>query len=152
MKSVLIVEDDDYKLESLQECLSQFKDVDVKVCRSFTSAAKAVKRTSFDLILLDMSLPTFDGGGGASDEGEAQGLGGKRLIRLCNEYGTLCATILVTQFANYEDFGKTTSVSELASELSGILGDLFIGAVRYNRASTEWKASLKDYLQVALEK
>lgn len=152
MKTVLIVEDDDYKLESLQECLAQFDDIDVKVCRSFTSAAKAVKRTTFDLIILDMSLPTFDGGGGASDEGEAQGLGGKRLIRLCNEYGTLCATILVTQFSNYEDFGKTTSVSELASDLAGILEDQFIGTVRYNRASTEWKVSLNEYLQTALTK
>lgn len=149
MKTVLIVEDDDYKLESLQECLAQFDDIEVKVCRSFTSAAKAIKRTTFDLILLDMSLPTFDGGG-ASDEGEAQGLGGKRLIRLCSEYETLCATILVTQFSNYEDFGKTTSVSQLANELAGILEERFIGTVRYNRASTEWKVSLNAYLQAAL--
>ncbi|PIF90563.1 response regulator receiver domain-containing protein [Acidovorax sp. 62] len=151
MRHVLIVEDDDYKLESLQECLHQFDLLDIKVCRSFTSAAKAIKRTKFNLILLDMSLPTFDGGG-ASEEGEAQGLGGKRLIRLCNEYGNLCPTILVTQFSNYEDFGKTASVSELADELKMILNDLFIGTVRYNRASTDWKDNLNSYLVAVLKK
>lgn len=150
MKKVLIVEDDDYKLESLLECLERFAEVEVKICRSFTSAAKAVKKITFDLIILDMSLPTFDGGGGASDEGEAQGLGGKRLIRLCNEYDTLCATILVTQFSNYEDFGKTTSVSELADELKIILLEKFIGTVKYNRASTEWKSALHTHLQTVL--
>lgn len=150
MKTVLIVEDDDYKLESLQECLAQFTEIEVTVCRSFTSAAKAIKRTTFDLILLDMSLPTFDGGG-AGDEGDAQGLGGKRLIRLCHEYGTLCATILVTQFSNYEDLGRTTSVAQLARELAEILDTLFMGTVRYNRASTEWKASLTSYLKAALD-
>lgn len=149
MRSVLIVEDDDYKLESLQECLHQFESISITICRSFTSAAKAIKRTTFDLILLDMSLPTFDGGG-VSEEGEAQGLGGKRLIRLCNEYGTLCPTILVTQFSNYEDFGKTTSVSELADELKGILKELLVGTVRYNRASTDWKDSLEAHLQSVL--
>lgn len=149
MKTLLIVEDDDYKLESLQECVEQFNDIEVLVCRSFTSAAKAIKRKTFDLILLDMSLPTFDGGG-ASDEGDAQGLGGKRLIRLCNEYGTLCATILVTQFSNYEELGKTTTVSEMESELSSILEKRFIGTVRYNRASTEWKSSLNEYLHAVL--
>lgn len=150
MKQVLIVEDDDYKLESLQECLDQFQDIKVHVCRSFTSAAKLIKRTVFDLILLDMSLPTFDGGG-ARDEGDAQGLGGKRIVRLCEEYGTLCPTILVTQFSNYEDFGKTTSVSELANELSGILAGKLVGTVRYNRASTDWKEILSSYLATALK-
>ncbi|MCZ8437131.1 response regulator [Achromobacter xylosoxidans] len=151
MKKVLIVEDDEYKLESVQDCLAQFGDVEVVVCRSFTSAAKQIKRTTFDLILLDMSLPTFDGGG-ASDEGEAQGLGGKRLIRLCDEYGTLCETILVTQFANYEDFGKISSVEELAGELTGILKGKFVGVVRYNRASTDWKGCLTTYLHAVLDK
>lgn len=149
MKSVLIVEDDDYKLESLQECLIQFDNIEVTVCSSFTSAAKAIKKTTFNLLLLDMSLPTFDGGG-ASDEGEAQGLGGKRLIRICSEYGTLCPTILVTQFSNYEGLGKTTTVTEMASELTAILGERFIGTVRYNRASSEWKDRLNTYLQTAL--
>jgi len=148
MKSVLIVEDDEFKLESLEECLLHFQ-FDITISRSFSSAAKLIKRTTFDLIILDMSLPTFDGSG-FSDEGEAQGLGGKRLIRLCDEYGTLCNTILVTQFSNFEEVGRVSSVVDLTEDLRLILNDLFLGVVRYDRASSDWRVELEKLLGIGL--
>lgn len=150
MKQVLIVEDDEYKLNSLVLAIESVPVVvEIKVAKSFTSAVHLLKKNCYDLIVLDMSLPTFDATD-AQAGGDAQGFGGRRVVRIAEEYGNSSPTILVTQFTVYEDLGQSLTVSDLSLQISDQLGEFFMGTVAYDRASQDWIAVYQNLVQKAL--
>jgi len=58
---ILIIEDDKNKSTQIIERLSSyFTDIDFTVKRSFQQGVKTLRSSSFDVLLLDMTLPTFD--------------------------------------------------------------------------------------------
>ena len=68
---VLLVEDDEFKAADLTRLLHEnLPPHQVTRAASVTSALRAITSDRFDLVVLDMSLPTFDpsgpGGGGVS--------------------------------------------------------------------------------------
>jgi DNA-binding response OmpR family regulator len=63
MKKILIVEDNHFKLEKLKNFLeTEYSDVDIEEKTSYNSASKeiALNYYNYDLILLDMSMQTYD--------------------------------------------------------------------------------------------
>lgn len=69
---VLLVEDEDPKLRHVESRLRvELPGADIDVCRSVNSATDYLDHTVPDLILLDMSLPTFD-------VSEREGVAGRR--------------------------------------------------------------------------
>ncbi|PTR17049.1 hypothetical protein C8R31_101204 [Nitrosospira sp. Nsp2] len=69
---LLLVEDDDHKLQAVQGLVrDQFRDANITVSRSLSSAVNTLSIRNFDFALIDMSLPTYDfivdkAGGGAA--------------------------------------------------------------------------------------
>jgi hypothetical protein len=59
--NILVVEDNEFKRKRIVEIIhSEFQEIKVNECHSFTSAWQMITRFNYDLVLLDMSLPTFD--------------------------------------------------------------------------------------------
>ncbi len=99
---ILVDEDDEFKAADLLRILMVIlPDATVTRAASVTSALRAISSNRFDLIVLDMSLPTFDlsgpGGGGSP-----QGQGGIELLRLARRINVLAQYIIVTQFPDIE--------------------------------------------------
>lgn len=151
MKKIHIVEDDDYKLESLERVLKDYDCIQVVISKSFSSAAKQIKKQNFDLLILDMSLPKNDLGT-FNDDSPPEGLGGKRLVRISDEYDKLCPTILFTQFENYSELGKVITVEQLSYDIQQILGEFFLGIIRYTTVSVDWENNMRYYLDMELNK
>lgn len=60
---VLIVEDDEFKGRRIEQVLRDYQpDVDLRLERSVNSGLKGIVEHSPELVLLDMSLTTFDVG------------------------------------------------------------------------------------------
>ncbi|MEY2962814.1 MAG: hypothetical protein RL754_75 [Bacteroidota bacterium] len=60
MKRILIVDDEPNIVMSL-EYLMRSKGLDVSIARNGTEALEALKKNSFDLVLLDITMPDVNG-------------------------------------------------------------------------------------------
>lgn len=100
---ILVVEDNEYKRKRIVEVIkSDFNDCIVTESYSFTSAWKFISEHVFDVILLDMSLPTFDKTD--SDPGGVFRIfGGKELARKMGKRNVKSKFIFITQYKSFSD-------------------------------------------------
>ena len=59
MKKILLVDDDAYKISIIKKVLDSTKGYDVIIENALNPGLKRLMTDRFDLILLDMSMPTF---------------------------------------------------------------------------------------------
>lgn len=139
---ILLVEDDQFKAKAILSLLTQdFSNAHVTEAKSLTSAYKLLSSVSFDIVLLDMSLPTFDVGPHDSG-GEPLGFGGQKLLELLHESGINIPAVVVTQFEQFSDGDKVIDVEALERNLSNSFPENFRGLVHYNSARSDWRVSL----------
>lgn len=83
MKKILLIEDESHKRDELAEYIEEFvgPDLSLDIVDSVRDAVLSVSRKDFDLIILDMALPTFTTNGGKFDGGLDQSLGGVEVLR-----------------------------------------------------------------------
>lgn len=134
---IWLVEDDGFKRDKLRACLVElFPDVEVREAKSAKSALNLMKGELPDLIVLDMSLPTFDIGPTEAG-GRPQGFGGVEVLREMERKDVVVPVVVVTQF---EVFGEERmSIEELQSQLADKHASTFAGLVFYEAATEQWR-------------
>jgi CheY-like chemotaxis protein len=146
---ILIAEDESQKLAHLREFVRRtMPEAELQVARSVRSAIKAVMESSPDLILLDMSLPTFDVAPGEPG-GRPQGFGGIEVMRYMEFRQTFAKTIVVTQFEGFEERGRSYDLCSLAKALEEEHPDMFCGIVYYSALNSEWQPKLTNLIKDA---
>lgn len=105
------------------------------------SAIARLGEAKFDLLLLDMSLPTFDIAAGEGG-GRPQGSGGMEILREFERIEVLPRVIVVTQYADFSIDGNWYLLSELENELQLEHGEFFIGLVEFDNTKSDWKRAL----------
>lgn len=99
---VLIVEDDPFKRKSLQGELTRHITADLVVeAGSLQEAMLAVSEYEFDLVLLDMAIPSHSGGLGAADT-YSQPVGGLDILMHLAFNDNRVAVIIMTQHPTVE--------------------------------------------------
>ncbi len=149
--NLLIVEDEAPKLQNVRELaqeLALFECLDE--ARSFGSALKALRARAFDLIILDMSLPTFDIGNGESG-GRPQGFGGQEVLRYMSRFKLTTPVIVVTAFEAFAEKGKAIDLKALEKSLLAEHPNIFRGVVFYNTMFTTWRDELRKLVKSVLE-
>ena len=105
MKKILLVEDNQKKLDKLRDFMNtSFPHVQLIERMSYNSANReiALNHCDYDLILLDMSMQTYD----ISDEesgGDPEPLAGKNILGQMNLRDISTKVIVVTMYENYVD-------------------------------------------------
>ncbi|WP_458436124.1 response regulator [Methylorubrum extorquens] len=140
---VLLVEDDEFKASDISKSLEEtLQSYELGRASSVTSALRSISYTQFDLIVLDMSLPTFDlsgpGGGGSP-----QGQGGIEVMRLARRLKARSKIIVVTQYPDIELDGKQLHLSDAAAALSKKFELDVIACLPYQFDATQWRVLLK---------
>jgi CheY-like chemotaxis protein len=140
---VLLVEDDEFKATDLVRLLLEhLPSPQVTRAASVTSALRAITSDRFDLIVLDMSLPTFDlsgpGGGGSP-----QGQGGVEVLRLANRIRAEAQYIVVTQYPDIEIDGSDVPLEHAADRLSKRFSVCVLACLPYEFDSDDWQHALK---------
>lgn len=102
-----------------------------------------------DLVILDMSLPTYDVGPNERG-GRPQGFGGLTVIQHIDALARTLPVLVVTQFLSFEQGDEILEVGDLQRALSSDYPDLFIGLIQYSGGSNNWKDDLVNKLQQAL--
>lgn len=143
---VLLVEDDEFKAADLLKVLEgSLPGTRPTRAASVTSALRAITAQRFDLIVLDMSLPTFDlsgpGGGGSP-----QGQGGVEVLRLANRLGSESRYVVVTQYPDIEIDGADVPLKLAADRLSKRFGLTILACLPYEFDRDDWQTALQAAL------
>lgn len=139
---ILIIEDNDNKLNNIKVFFQKHNPgCNISETRSFTGGRKKVFEGEWDLIVLDMSLPTYDITYTESG-GDKKPIAGKNIIKRMKNRGVFCPTIVITQFESFDD-GKI-SLDTLNEELEKNYSDIWKGTVYYG--DDDWEEQLEILL------
>ena len=144
---ILLVEDEAPKCMHIQHFLESLRiGMVITVSKSVNAALDELENELPDMLILDMSLPTFDIGDRESG-GRPQGFGGIEVLRHMSMAGMECPTIVITGYEAFQrEAGKAIDLSQIRSELAEEFPTMFKGILHYNSTYDEWKTALKKAL------
>lgn len=146
---ILIVDDDMVKINKIEEViLNKFKIDQINRKYSYQSGIKEILSVAYDLILLDMSMPTFDITY-KDNGGQLKEFAGKDIMRYMKRKKVMIPVIVITQYDILGD--KATRLSDIMIELEAKYGDFYVGTIYYDVMIENWKADLLDLISKRIE-
>lgn len=149
---ILLVEDELHKREELTECIEEFFSGEAQIVHvdSVHGAYWEVSTTAYDLILLDMALPTLSSGEDVASRSHDQALGGVEVLRALKPQNGETKVIIITQYPDILVGGKRIKLNEASKVLSARYGQRVIGSVLYKYKSPSNKIKLTELLRKVL--
>ncbi len=140
--NILIVEDNTKKLNCIKEFFYKYcPGCVIDETYSFSGGRKKVFEQEWDLVILDMSLPTYDITPSESG-GDKKPIAGIGIIKRMKNRGLYYPTIIITQFETFDD--EKISLETLNQELEENYSDIWKGTVYYG--DDDWEIKLTDLL------
>lgn len=150
---VYIVEDNALKATSISNF---FLQEHASTCRttvlgSFQSALRAIEASTPDLIVLDMTLPTFDKKPN-SREGRMRPLGGYDLMYKMKHRSIAADVIVVTQLETFGEGEEEISFLDITERCKRDFAEFFLGSVYYDQGGLNWQSNLAAFVQAFLSR
>ncbi len=143
---ILLVEDDENKRDRISDFLGRhYPQSTLAHAKSYQSGLKQLLTGSFNLVLLDMSIPTFDVTE-IDDGGRPQAYGGRELLKQMDRRKICTPVLVVTQFARFGDHRDALTLEQLDSTLRNEHSATYKGAVYYDSALEGWKDELAHFM------
>lgn len=144
---ILIVEDNTYKRQRIIEIIrSDFNDYHITESYSFTTAWKLISKNLYDIVILDMSLPTFDKID-ANSGGTFRVFGGKELACKMEKRNIASKFIFITQYKNFSDNINSYAYDDLKKELLNRYNSNCLGFILYSNTKSEWRNELIELMK-----
>jgi CheY-like chemotaxis protein len=143
---ILVMEDDENKRAKVSDFLQgSVAPITVEVTKSLQSCLRALVGHDFDLVILDMSVPTFDIG---PDEpgGRPQPFGGREVLRQMGRRGISVPVVVLTQFDRFGEGDDMVTLDALDAQLRTDHPKIYRGSVYYNVSTEGWKEVLMEHL------
>lgn len=148
--SALIIEDDELKTERLRSFLvGEAPHLEIELARSYKSGLRALVGNVRQLVLLDMTLPTFDIQSGTGG-GRPQSLGGRELLRQMKRRSITSPTAVVTGFDTFGSGLEAVTLARLDADLREEFGTFYLGCVYFNATSDDWRDHLRELVRIPL--
>jgi CheY-like chemotaxis protein len=139
---VLVAEDEDSKRERISAVLRDaFPRMTLMEARSVRSAIRKLRDTPPDILILDMSLPTFDIAAGEPG-GRPQGFGGIEVVRHMERDDVSVPIIVVTQHPVIPKDGRLIELAGLEAMVRAESPSGFRGLIYYNTLTGLWRGEL----------
>lgn len=143
---ILIVEDDLNKLNNLENFIRRyFKkkaiEIIIEIKNSYQSGLESILSDSFDLLLLDMSLPNFDMLEG-NDSGAPLSRGGELILYEMDVMEINLKTIVVSMHDDFD--GDTLEV--IHNQYKEKFSKFYVNYVFYNAIESNWEDELEKIL------
>jgi len=147
-----LVEDDSLKAGRLTSFLGEkFSVLKIQVFGSYQSGLKAVELSTPDLLVLDMTIPTFDRGPNKR-EGRLRPLGGYDLMRKLKLKNIHPNVIVVTQLETFGEGEEQVSFSEISLRCKHEFPEMFLGSVYFRQGEATWQSELTDLVGEAIRR
>ena len=144
---IILIEDHDYKRTKIIDFLvSHYKNVDILQAKSYTSGKDILGEEGVKLLLLDVSLPTYDKTAEESG-GRFRALGGRELARRAIRLNPNLPIVFITQFKSFKEKDSSYSFDDLTDVLKKDCGECFRGVIFFDGAISSWKESLEEVLK-----
>lgn len=144
---ILLVEDNEYKRERVLNFLRELLPAaTIEEARSFSTGCQLAESEPFDLVLMDISLPTYDRAGRESG-GRFRSNGGREIARKIVRRGVSTSIVFLTQYESFSDRGSSLSLAELTEVLAQECGPNFAGLIYFDSTKSAWKSSLERMIK-----
>jgi hypothetical protein len=100
----------------------------------------------YDLILLDMSMPTFDRSP-ENPNSKFRHFAGRDILFEMKRRDITVKTIVVTQFGNFGEGKDAIDAEQLHNNLKSEFPFIYLGMVHYNTGFSNWKNELLALLK-----
>ncbi|SEF43396.1 Response regulator receiver domain-containing protein [Nitrosospira multiformis ATCC 25196] len=147
--NILVIEDDEDKSKKIEEFISlEFPAANVQLAKSLNSGLKALIAGSevLDIVLVDMSMPTYDISQQEPSGGAPESFAGRELLAQMRLRSINVPTIVVTMFDSFGETPKRVSLEQLIADLKSRYSPPFKGFVYYNSAQEGWRSALKQLI------
>ncbi len=145
--NILFIEDHPLKQAQIHKYLSDKSEIASIVTKnSYISGLKELINnfSSYDILLLDISMPNYDISSEDSG-GSWMPLAGKKILKEMFLRDIPTKAIVVTMHGSFDD---GTKITELDNELRSQFSENYIGYVFYSQINEEWKEKLSQLLKV----
>lgn len=144
---ILIIEDDENKRAHIKTLVSNaVEGSTIIIAKSYHSGLRCILDNAPSVILLDMTMPTYDISEN-EDGGRPQHYAGREILRQMDRRRVTVPVIVITQFDVFGDGPEALNRTQLDYELKRDHSPNYQGTVYYNAASNSWKGELKDRLK-----
>lgn len=144
MPSVLLVEDDGFKSDEIHALLlSVCHSTDVHLSKSVSSAIGAIEGRTFDLIVLDMALPSHTAVPGA---GAPLSLltGGLEVLFELQSLRRKDPCVVVTQYPEIEICGSFYQLIKAPEAIERCYEVRVLGCIEYTDSGAQWRVTLAE--------
>lgn len=143
---ILLIEDDDIKASNIEEFLqNKIKKITRKKSWQ-TGLVEIVKNRSYNLILLDMSMPRYDYDG-SDNLYEFEPFAGWEIMKEMKRRKINISTIVITSFGTFGKDENRIDVNGLNDKLELEFSNFYKGIIRYNSSIVTWKEELEKVLK-----
>lgn len=146
---LLLVEDDAPKRKAIEQLVADYLlNTEIVSVHSLSTAISAIENNSFDIAIVDMSLPTYDFTTDKEGGGQPEGFGGSEILRFIESESPTTGCIIVTQYQEFSDKSAGTSkrIEELIEELKAEFEEVLFGVFHYSGQRGSWREELKQAL------
>lgn len=150
---ILIVEDDAYKSEAISAFIkAEYSQAEIIIKDSLSSGIfEVMGDPKRDLIILDMSMPSFDATNKDPRGGLPESFAGEDFLSHMDLMGIKVPVVVVTQFETFERNETITPLSKLTTHLDHNYKDIFLGCVYFKSTSNDWRISLNRIIRKILK-
>lgn len=132
---VLLVEDEVHKRAELTDCIVDVFGSPPDHVDSVRNAVLQVIEKDYDLIVLDMALPTFSSNSLDQHKGHDQAQGGIEVLRALKSSRKASKIIIVTQYHDFYIGGSKIKIKDSAKVINEKYNQNVIGAILYKYKS-----------------
>lgn len=141
---ILIVEDDENKRMQISGFISDLVPrVSIDMANALQSGLRKIITGSYDLIILDMSMPTFEIDI-HEDGGRMQAYAGREILSQMERREIEIPVLVLTQFDIFGKGDEALTLRELDETLRTTYPNIYKGSVYYDVATGTWKEKLKN--------
>lgn len=139
---ILLIEDNSNKLKQIKRVLTEiYPESNIEEAYSFNSGVRKVYENKWNLIILDMSLPTYDITHTESG-GDKKPVAGKNIMKRMLNRKIIVPVVIITQFETFDD--DRISLNSLNAEFQDGVKEIWKGTVFYG--NDDWSIDLKEIL------
>lgn len=142
--NVIIVEDNIQKKKKVLDFIESVNSLKViEIASSYTSGCQVIDKfgNDADLILLDISLPTYDINN-SSPGGNFRPFAGREIARKIIRRKMNVKIIFITQYNSFSENSKSYNFQELRDELIKDCKENFLGMIQFDSTKENWKVDL----------